>query len=470
MLTRLSILALLCALLLAAAAPAGAAPGLRLLGSQGAGLEDPRSLVASPDGRSLYAVSPDDDAVISFGTDPLRFQGCFSANAKVRPRLGPPPRKGKRRPVVLPPCKPLPGAGTEDAVSGFNGVRFATVSPDGRTVYTVSDDDSIGIFARKPSGRLGYKGCVTGDISPNSAGKRRVCRTIPTATAVHRGTFSGLGRPASLTVSPDSRFVYVAARADAAIAIFAREPNGLLSYESCLTGGISATVTGYSSPCTQVAYTNTHAAGLHSIARIAISPDGTSLYASGPRVSSVAEFARNPATGALTYRGCLTGESRGLEPSNPCRPIPTAQEAGFGSGLWLLGELAVSADGRSLYGTAPGDDAVAVFARDPATGTLTYIESQFALDTPRGLALSPSGRSVYAAATRDASLVRLRRAGGGLDFAGCLSGDRSAAPPNGPCAFTPGLGSLDSLAIVGRTLYAAAARSARIARFSIAGG
>ncbi len=464
--SRLSVLSLVALVLGGAvqlavgAGPAAAAPGLRFLGSEGAGLEDPRSLVASPDGRSLYAVSPDDDAVLSFRTRPLRFQGCFSGNAKVRPE-GPgsaQKRGGKEAPVRrvgLPPCKPFPGAGSEDAVSGFNGVRFATVSPDGRSVYTVSDDDSIGVFSRRPeSGQLNYRGCITGATGPNTPGKRRTCRTIPTATPVHRGIFSGLGGPASLTVSPDGRFAYVAARADAAIAIFIREPNGLLRFTSCLTGGISATVAGFSSVCTPAAYTNSHASGLHSVSRIAISPDGTSLYASAPRVSSVAEFERNPVDGLLVYRGCLTGESRGLEPSNPCRPIPTAQEAGFGSGLWLLEDLAVSADGRSLYGTARGDDGVARFGRDPATGALTYIESVPALDAPRDLVLSPSGRSVYVAATGDSAVVRLQRDpdSGALSFGGSQRG----------------LGGVNSLAIAGRTLYAAAARRSEIARFAIA--
>jgi 6-phosphogluconolactonase (cycloisomerase 2 family) len=442
-LPRLSILGLVALALCAAtqalsAAPAAAAPGLRFLDAKRVGLGDPRSLVASPDGRSLYAASRDADAVLSFRTRPLRLQSCFSANAKVR-------------------CKRLPGAGSEDAVSGFNGVRFVTVSPDGRSVYTVSaNDDSIGIFARKTSGQLNYKGCLTGSVAPNSSGKRRICRTIPTATPVHEGIHSGLGGPASLSVSPDGRFVYVASRADAAIATFAREPNGLLSFRGCLSGGISAIVVGFSSPCTMVAPENWHSSGLRSVTQIAISSDGTSLYASGPRASAVTEFQRDPATGQLTYRGCLTGESRGLEPSNPCRPVPTAQEAGFGSGLWLIDALEVSPDGRSLYGVAKGDDAIAAFSRDPATGALTYIESDPALDQPRDLAISPSGRSVYVASAGDAVVLRLARnpGSGSLAFAGAQ----------------PGSGALDSLALAGRTLYAGASRQAMISRYAISGG
>jgi hypothetical protein len=102
-----------------------------VLDAEGSGLASPVSLAASPDGRSLYAASPRDDTVIGLRTNPLRWQGCLSAN--VEP--GPP---GKQ------PCTLLPKAGEEDALTGFNGVRFVTVSPDGRSVYTLSGDESLG--------------------------------------------------------------------------------------------------------------------------------------------------------------------------------------------------------------------------------------------------------------------------------------------------------------------------------------
>jgi DNA-binding beta-propeller fold protein YncE len=310
---RLSFLSLTALLLLAAAAPAtlaagpAARSGLRFLGcitgklpvarapfaprpggcapirtavidAEGSGLAYPRSLAASPDGRSLYTVSSRDDTVITLRAKPLKFQDCLSAN--VEP--GPP---GKQ------PCRLLPHAGKEDALSGFNGVRFITVSPDGHSLYTLSGDDSLATFARdRRSGKLTYRGCITGSTGPNSTGKRRVCRPIPTATPVSEGIHSGLGGPASLTVSADGRFVYVAARADAAVATFAREANGSLSFRGCLSGGITAFVAGFKSVCTPVAPENSHGSGLRGVSRIVISPDGTSLYASSPKTSSLAEF------------------------------------------------------------------------------------------------------------------------------------------------------------------------------------
>jgi hypothetical protein len=89
-----------------------------------------------------------------------------------------------------------------------------------------------------------------------------------------------------------------------------------------------------------------------------LSPDGTSLYARGLKRSAVVHFERDPSTGALTYRDCITG---GRNPGDICRAMPSPT-------LDSLRPLAVSPDGRSLY--AGGGAVVARFARDPATGAL----------------------------------------------------------------------------------------------------
>lgn len=439
-----------------------------VLDAEGSGLAYPVSLAASPDGRSLYAASPRDDTVIGLRARPLRWQECLSAN--VEP--GPP---GKQ------PCKLLPNAGKEDVLSGFNSVRFVVVSPDGRNVYTASGDHSLGIFARSHSGKLTYKGCITGATDANSTGKRRVCRPIPTATPIHEGTYSGLGGPASLAFSPDGRFAYVAARGDAAVSTFARNPNGSLSFQSCLSGGISAFISGFDSPCTQVAPDNSHGSGLRGVNRIVLSPDGTSLYASSPKTSSVTEFRRDPVSGQLTFAGCITGESRGLGPGNPCRAIPLAQEAGFGSGMWLIERLAISRDGRSLYGVARGDDVVPAFSRDPATGSLTPLGSYGSFEEPSDLALSPGGHSLFVAARGYAAIARYARdpGSGDLSFQGCLTGRRSSAPATGGrCGLVLGrggvpqlgFGGLSSLALANGGLYATATDQSAVSRFAIPGG
>jgi 6-phosphogluconolactonase (cycloisomerase 2 family) len=516
---------LACALLaaLSSAPRASATPGLRFLGcttgklpinrkprlprpgwcvptrtavldAEGSGLDHVQAVAASPDGRSLYAVSSREDSVAVFNARSLGLRECFTGNAKLR-------RHGRQ------PCKLFPHPGTEDALTGFNGVHFVTVSPDGRSVYTVSGDDSIGTFTRNRStGALTYKGCITGATGPNSTGRTHVCTPIPTATPVTEGTDSGLSGPASLTVSPDGRFVYVAARGDAAVTTFARSPDGSLSYRGCLTGAAA----GFQSACTPIADPagNPTASILGSVNRLVISRDGSSLYATTPKSSSLAEFRRDPTGGQLTYTGCITGQvgpNAGI--SATCAPIPTAVEAGFDSGMYLIDRLAISRDGRSLYGVAHGDNAIDSFNREPATGTLTYagcITGDSALAAERGtgnpctpvpgarpqaagsglggpgdLVVSQNGRGVYVAAPKDSAITRLARnpATGALAFSECLTSNHSAARPGGPCVLARGRGGvhqlgfagLSSLAIAGNSLYATASSQSAISRFAIGG-
>jgi len=331
---------------------------------EGSGVNHLSGLVASPDGRSLYAVSNSDDAVAAFASRPLALQQCFTTNAKLRDR-------GKQ------PCTLLPHPGTEDVVSGFNGVHFVTVSPDGRSVYTVSDDGSIGLFARaRSSGKLTYKGCITGDRSRFGSTRNGACKAIPSATNFSGGLFSGLGGPVTLTVSPDSRFVYVTLSEEPGIETLARSPDGSLQFVSCLRGKASRffVSNGATSPCPLVApeANNPNGSGLAGPRRIVISADGTSLYATSARGASIAEFRRDPADGALTFSGCLAAANRGTGPGDPCRYVPQANDIGVDTAMYGMREIAIAPDGTGLYGISTYDDAVAAFARDPATGQLSY--------------------------------------------------------------------------------------------------
>src|SRR5262249_6010598 len=76
-----------------------------------------------------------------------------------------------------------------------------------------------------------------------------------------------------------------------------------------------------------------------------------------------------PVVGSLTYDECLTGEiETGPAGTNACAIIGTATSTGANSGLENLFAVAVSPDGRSLYAAPASDDGVARFDRDPTTG------------------------------------------------------------------------------------------------------
>lgn len=222
----------------------------------------------------------------------LKFLGCLSGKL--------PPVKQPRTPRPG-GCRLTQHAQLDADGSGLNHLFGLTASPDGRSLYTVSNDGAIGIFSRNPgTGKLIYRSCLTGGKGANTASEIGACKTIPTATRAYQGIDSGLGAIASLAVSPDGRFVYVAAGGDTAVATRVRADDG-----------------------------------------------------------------------SLTFRGCISGEyGRGTGTGDPFTPIPTAVDVGFDSGMWLIKQLAISRDGRSLYGPSRGDDAVDSFSRDPATGAL----------------------------------------------------------------------------------------------------
>lgn len=428
------------------------------------GMNHLSGLVASRDGRSLYAASPSDDAVAVFRTRPLRLQECLTTNAELRVR-------GRR------PCRLLPHPGSEDAVSGFNDVHFVAISPDGRSVYTVSRDNSIGSFARAPSGKLSYRGCITGDRTRFGSTRNGACQPIPGATFLPEGLFSGLGGPTSLTVSPDSRFVYVTLAEEDGIATLERTPGGGLRYLGCLIGRPSRSVAGNgaTSPCAlaSTAAVNPNGSGLISPKRIVISADGTSLYATSPRRSAIAELRRDPATGALAFQGCLGAANRGTGPGDPCRYVPEAGEIGDETGMFGIAEIALDRDGTTLYGLSSVDQAVTTFTRDPATGALTF-GGRDEVSEPRGLALSADGRSLLVGSPALAAIDRFDVApDGGLRFAGCLTGSRKAV---GPCARARarngrvqrlGFESFSSLAVAGGDLYATAKGGSAITRLRV---
>src|SRR5262245_52514819 len=115
-----------------------------------------------------------------------------------------------------------------------------------------------------------------------------------------------------------------------------------------------------------------------------VSPDGRNLYAVSEGDDAIVTFARDPGTGALAFQGILRDGVGGVD------------------GLASSADVAVSPDGKNVYVSGAGDDAIAVFARDAATGALEFVEQQKngvagvqGLSVPEGLVVSPDGTDVY---------------------------------------------------------------------------
>jgi hypothetical protein len=279
-------------------------------------------------------------------------------------------------------------------------------------------------------------GCVSGN---NQVAQAQRCSTEPGSGG--RATDAGLKSVVALAGGGTSSSLYAIGSENSAITQLVAGPSpGRLTFAACFTGN---TFIERSCPPVPGAYANSDQAPIAYPTAAAISPDGRSLYlVSGSFHGSViARFSRDPLTGTLTYTDCLTGDT---DPSPTgvlsCTLIPGATHGGYGSGLNEPSGVVVSANGRHLYVTAGLDQSLTTFARDPATGAISFDGCLSTNDkTSRcrhlsigrwgfeGLSeplLSPDGRFLYAGASRAGTIDTFSiDASGKPNFVGCLGGN-----------------------------------------------
>jgi DNA-binding beta-propeller fold protein YncE len=265
----------------------------------------------------------------------------------------------------------------------------------------------------------------------------------------------GLESARAVAVSGDGRNLYVGG--GTSIAIFLRDAKtGALTQ---LAGPLGCVSSSTGTGCG-------HAVGLSGVSQMALSPDGTHLYAVSSIAGSVTGFARDVKTGAITQ---LHGAAGCVRPGG---------EGGCASGTGLAGAtaLAISPDGRSLYVAGHDANAVASFSIDPIGGALLQLGGKAACvrggDDPGAcldgrallgadaLTVSPDGATVYVAARDVDAVAVLQRE----PATGALS---QQAGPTGCIRLSGGLGcttaralaqpSALALAAGGRDLYVASA-------------
>ncbi|MDY7096126.1 MAG: beta-propeller fold lactonase family protein, partial [Acidobacteriota bacterium] len=209
-------------------------------------------------------------------------------------------------------------------------------------------------------------------------------------------------------------------------------------------------------PPTELTYLETHTDGAGGVDgldfanHVAVSPDGDHVYVASLDDNALAVFQRDRTTGLLTFVEVVRDGVNGVD------------------GLAFATSVTVSGDGRYLYATSSAvDNAVSVFSRDAATGTLTFLEAHYdgigGVDGLAGAwhsALSPDGRSLYVAGQFDHKVAHFQRAPatGLLTFQGVV---------------TDGVGGVDGLLYVtsvavdptGSHLYASGSVDDKIAVF-----
>ncbi len=395
------------------------------------GFDNLRSIAVSPDGTSVYAVSGFDDSILRFSRDTttgaLTYHGCIT---------------GETESDASAACVPIPDDQPNGTDSGLDFLTSVAVSPDGTSVYAGSSgDDSVVRFGRDPStGVLSFQACVSGEGETGPTGTNACFQSADAAPLGGFGDNSGLNDVVSIALSPDSEFLYAVAANDDSVARFDRDTaTGAITYQGCTTGETEAANPG-TGQCAPIPATVSLGAqtGLDNPIALTISAGGGSLYVASHDDDAIARFTRDPATGGLTYEGCVTGEDgSGPAPgSGACTAITGANPNGFESGLDQLYSLTTSADGRSVYAVSQGDDAVVAFTRDPASGAITFRGcttgeqesgpapgsgacvlaprvtpggNNSGLEKPRSLAVTADNKSLYATSPADDAVNRFGR-------------------------------------------------------------
>ena len=459
------------------------------------GMNGARALAISPDGRHVYVASRIDDAVVVFARDATT--GLLSYVEDRR-----------------------------DGVAGFDGLDGAhdvVVSRDGTGVFVLGIfEAAISVMKRNPAtGSLSFVEAERNGVAGvSNFGSPRALAFDPlrpwlyaasitepdstpgslqifehdasTGQLVRRFFAAGDGGE-HLTVSPDGRHLYpVGATADlvppVAIAPLrystrVREgengiagldfPNGLAAFGASLyaISSFPPSIAAFTRSGEGLDFVGAKFDGSDGVEGISLasgvvaSPDGRHVYVTGNQDDAIATFERHAATGALTFLGATydsLGGNDGLDGANQIAISDDgahvyvaasvdhsvalfARSPALGSlsfvevhrdgvagvdGLDGATAIALSPDGKNVYATGRNDDAIAVFSRHPVTGALTFVEFEkdgvagvTSMDDPFALAVSPDGRHVYVASREDDAIVIFGRApsNGSLTFLGVVS-------------------------------------------------
>ncbi len=124
---------------------------------------------------------------------------------------------------------------------------------------------------------------------------------------------------------------------------------------------------------------------------LAFHPSGKYLYTINELLSTLSAFAYDAGKGALT----------------PLHSVSTLPP-GFSGTSWTA-EVEVSRDGRFVYGSNRGDDSLAVFRVDGATGRLTPAgHAPVGGKNPRHFTIDPSGRFILVGHQNSGTIAALR--------------------------------------------------------------
>jgi DNA-binding beta-propeller fold protein YncE len=321
------------------------------------GLDGPNSVAVSPDGRNVYATSRASNSISVFQRD--QKSGALTQL---------PASAGCIAGVPIPVC----------AVGrALLGPDVVVVSPKGENVYVGSFfGNAVAVFDRDPvSGALAQPGDSSGCIAEAISG----C-----------ALGLGLAAPEGMAISGDGASVYVASALSNAVVTLARDQTtGNLTEAS---DGSGCVVNSALAGCA----TGVELSGANAVA---FNPGGD-VYVTSLFSNSVTAFSRSRSTGGLAQKQGTAG----------CLVWLRAVGCSFGRALRAPEGLAISPDGANVYVAAFANSAIDVLGRGKKVGKVKQLPGRSGCLAPhsvpgctrgralRGvssLALSPDGRFLY---------------------------------------------------------------------------
>jgi 6-phosphogluconolactonase (cycloisomerase 2 family) len=254
------------------------------------GLNGIEAVAVSPDGRYVYTVASNGDAVDIFSRNAVT--GALTYVDRVRNGDG--------------------------GAQGLLGALAVSISADGKNVYVAGgDENALAVFQRNAySGRLTFVQVIRDDLDGIDG-------------------LAGAGTAMSVSVCPDGRYVYVTSEADGSLAVFSRDPaTGRLAQQQVIkdeVGGLH---------------------DLYGASFATVSPDGRSVYVTGYLSEMVTGFQALNNAPVLDDSGfpmldfvMPNEEDDSVDGDNPGTAVPTLISRLGGSGI-------TDEDPRDLRGIA----------------------------------------------------------------------------------------------------------------------
>lgn len=321
------------------------------------GLDGPNSVAVSPDGRNVYATSRASNSI-----------SIFQRNPKSGALTQLPASAGCIAGVPIPVC----------AVGrALVGPDVVVVSPKGENVYVGSFfGNAVAVFDRDPvSGALTQPGDSSGCIAEAISG----C-----ALGI------ALGAPEGMAISGDGASVYVASALSNAVVTLARDQS---------TGNLTQATNGSGCIVNRALAGCTVGVELKGANAVAFNPGGD-VYATSLFSNSVTAFSRSRSSGGLVQKEGTAG----------CLIWLRAAGCSFGRAMRSPEGLAISPDGANVYVAAFANSAIDVLDRGKKVGKVKQASGRGGCLAPKSvsgctraralrgvssLALSPDGRFLY---------------------------------------------------------------------------